>query len=163
MAVEPPLLVMLVGLPGSGKSTAAGRLVSAIRSQGRACEIVGTDACLETEAVRRGLSYARIFADAEQRDLANALMWKQAKEAVCKRISVVWDQTNLTLITRRRRLRLFPADYLRIAAVMPTAADEAWARNLARGPERAVPAGAFRRMQAEFCRPSREEGFQIFL
>ena len=161
MAVEPPLLVMLVGLPGSGKSTAAGRLAAAVRSQGRACEIVGTDVYLEAEAARRSLPYIAIFA--KQFKIADAVMWKQAEAAIRSRISVVWDQTNLTVSARRRRLCLFPKDYLRIAAVMPSSDDEAWQRNLARGPGRAVPADAFNRMRAEFCRPSREEGFQMFL
>ena len=161
MAVEPPLLVMLVGLPGSGKSTAAGRLAATIRSQGRPCEIVGTDAYLEAEAARRRLPYTAVFA--EEYKVAEALMWRQAGDAIHRRISVIWDQTNLTVSARRRRLRLFPEDYLRVAAVMPATDDEAWQRNLARGPDRAVPAEAFNRMRAEFCRPSREEGFQMFL
>lgn len=161
MAVEPPLLVMLVGLPGSGKSTAAGRLASVIRSQGRACEIVGTDAYLEAEAARRSLPYATILAD--EFNVAEALMWRRAREASRNRISVVWDQTNLTVSARRLRLRLFPTNYLRIAAVMPTADDEAWERNLARGPGRAVPESVFQRMRAEFRRPSRDEGFRMFI
>ena len=74
MAVEPPLLIMLVGLPGSGKSAAAERLASVTRSQGRPCEIIGTDVYLEAEAARRGLPYTTIFA--EQRDLADAIMWR---------------------------------------------------------------------------------------
>ena len=161
MAVEPPLLVMLVGLPGSGKSTAAKRLASVISSQGRPCEIIGTDVYLEAEAARRGLLYTAIFA--EQRHLADAIMWNRAKEAIRRRISVIWDQTNLTANARRWRLRLFPEDYLRIAVVMPAADDEAWERNLARGPGRAVPEHVFDRMRAELRRPSREEGFQMFL
>ena len=161
MAVEPPLLVMLVGLPGSGKSTAAKRLVSVISSQGRPCEIIGIDVYLEAEAARRGLSYTAIFA--EQRHLADAIMWSRAKEAIRRRISVIWDQTNLTTNARRWRLRLFPEDYLRIAAVMHATGDKAWERNLARGPGRAVPEHVFDRMRAELRRPSREEGFQMFL
>ena len=161
MAVEPPLLIMLVGLPGSGKSAAAERLASVTRSQGRPCEIIGTDVYLEAEAARRGLPYTTIFA--EQCDLADAIMWRQAKEVIRRRISVIWDQTNLTVNGRRRRLCLFPRDYLCIAAVMPTANDKAWERNLARGPDRAVPEDAFNRMRAEFRRPSEEEDFQMFL
>ena len=163
MTVEPPLLVMLVGLPGSGKSTAAKRLASVISSQGRPCEIIGTDVYLEAEAARRGLSYTAIFAEQQQRDLADAIMWSRAKEAIRRRMSVIWDQTNLTVNARRWRLRLFPEDYVRIAAVMPAADDEAWERNLARGPGRAVPEHVFDRMRAELRRPSREEGFQMFL
>ena len=159
--VGPPLLIMLVGLPGSGKSTAARRLISVIRSRGQACEIVGTDAYLETEAARRGLSYAAMFA--EGFDAAQALMWKQAKEAVRSRFSVIWDQTNLTVKARGRRLRLFSEDYLCIAGVMSTADHEAWERNLARGPGRAVPKDAFDRMRTEYRRPSRQEGFQMFI
>ena len=156
-----PLLVVLVGLPGSGKSTAAGRLASAIRRRRRGCEIVGTDAYLETEAGRCGLSYAAIFAERFQ--VAEALMWGQASNAIRRRISVIWDQTNLTVNARNRRLRLFPEEYLRIAAVMPTPDHKAWERNLARGPGRAVPRDAFDRMRAEFRRPSKEEGFQMFI
>lgn len=161
MAVESPLLVILIGLPGSGKSTAAGRLACAIRSHRPACAIVGTDAYLEAEAARRELSYAAMFQEAFE--VAEALMWEQAKEAIRGRISVIWDQTNLTVNARRRRLSLFPAEYLRIAAVMPTAEHEAWERNAARGPGRAVPRAAFDRMRAEFRRPGQEEGFQMFI
>lgn len=161
MAVEPPLLVMLVGLPGSGKSTAAGRLAGAIIDQGRAAEIVGTDAYLEAEAIRRGLPYAAVFAEAY--GVAEALMWRQATEAIRRGMSVIWDQTNLTVNARRRRLLLFPEAYLRIAAVMPTADREAWERNVTRVPGRAVPRDAFDRMRAEYRRPSREEGFGMFI
>ena len=160
-AVESPLLVMLVGLPGSGKSTVAVRLAAAIRCQGRAVEIVGTDAYLEAEARRRGLSYAAVFAEAYK--AAEREMWRQAGEAIRLRRSVIWDQTNLTVKARRRRLRLFPEEYLRIAAVMPTPDHEAWERNLSRPPGRAVPRNAFDRMRAEYQRPSAEEGFRMFV
>ena len=160
MAVEPPLLIMLVGLPGSGKSTAAGRLATAASGQGRTCEIIGTDAYLEAEAMRRGLSYATVFDEAFE--AAEALMWRQAREAIGRRISVIWDQTNLTVSARSRRLRLFPEEYLRIAAVMPTADREAWERNLNRVPGRAVPRDVFDRMRAEFRHPTMEEGFRMF-
>lgn len=159
--VEPPLLVMLVGMPGSGKTTTAVRLAGAIRSRGRVCRIVGTDAYLEAEAARRGLSYAAIFAQ-EFRN-AEAFMWMQAKEAIARRISVVWDQTNLTVKARHQRLRLFPRDYLCIAAVMATAEDEARRRNAARGPGRAVPACVYDRMLAELHLPNADEGFQMFI
>ena len=152
---------MLVGLPGSGKSTAAGRLAATLRSQGRAVEIVGTDAYLEAEARRRGLSYAEMFAEAFK--AAERLMWTQAKEAIRQRRSVIWDQTNLTVKARSRRLSLFPEEYLRIAAVMPTPDHEAWERNLSRPPGRAVPRNAFDRMRAQFERPSKAEGFRMFV
>ena len=159
--VEPPVLIMLVGVPGSGKSTAAGRLVHAIRSRGQACEIVGTDAYLEAESARRGLSYATIFAG--EFATAEAVMWRQAKAAIRRRSSVVWDQTNLTVMARHQRLRLFPADYLRIAAVMATAEEEARRRNAAREPGRAVPADVYERMLADLRLPSADEGFQMFI
>ena len=160
-AIEPPLLVMLIGLPGSGKSTAAARRAAAIRSQGRAVEIVGTDAFLEAESKRRGLSYAAVFAEAYK--AAERRMWEQAREAIHEQRSVIWDQTNLTVKARSRRLRLFPEEYLRIAAVMPTPDHEAWERNLRRPPGRAVPRSAFNRMRAQFERPSTQEGFQMFV
>ena len=161
MSVEPPLLVMLVGLPGSGKSAAAQRLAAAVLDLGRPCRIVGTDAYLEAEATRRGLAYASVFA--ERYDQAQAVMWGQVEEAIRTRTSVVWDQTNLTVDARRRRLILFPRWYLRVAAVMPTPDEVAWARNLARGPDRAVPKDDFDRMRARFRRPRREEGFRLFV
>lgn len=158
---EPPLLVMLVGLPGSGKSTKAGRLAGTIRSQGRPVDIVGTDAYLEAEARRRGLSYAEVFA--EDFDAAKRRMWEQAKEAIRRRRSVIWDQTNLTVKARNLRLRLFPEEYLRIAAVMPTPDHKAWEYNLSRAPGRAVPRNVFDRMRVQFEPPGMEEGFQMFV
>ena len=152
---------MLVGLPGSGKSTAAGRLAATIRSHGQAVEIVGTDAFLDAEARRRGLSYAAVFAEAYK--AAERRMWEQAREAIRDERSVIWDQTNLTVKARSRRQRLFPEEYLRIAAVMPTPDHEAWERNLSRPPGRAVPRSAFDRMRAQFERPSTQEGFRMFV
>ena len=90
-------------------------------------------------------------------------MWRQAREAIRTRTSVIWDQTNLTVNARRRRLSLFPEDYLPIAAVIPTPDCEAWERNLARVAGRAVPREAFDRMRAEFRPPGREEGFRMFV
>ena len=160
-AVEPLFLVMLIGLPGSGKSTAAARGAAAMRSQGRAVEIVGTDAFLEAEAKRRGLSYAAVFAEAFK--AAERQMWTQAREAIRQRRSVIWDQTNLRVEARSRRLRLFPEEYQRIAVVMPTPDHEAWERNLNRPPDRVVPRNVFDRMRAQFEPPSKEEGFQMFV
>lgn len=109
--LAPPALVILSGLPGTGKTTFAAHLAERLH-------IVH----LESDAIRRGISAqptyrpgesAAVFARAEQ----------LAAEALARGKNVVVDATNLSNRDRKRFLRLASRVGAKLVAVRVTAPD----------------------------------------
>jgi predicted kinase len=147
-----PHLVVLVGIPGSGKTTFARRLLSRCRAM---CW-VSPDLIRERlypgyergQAEHRQMNHRRVFSIA-YRELAEALEAGQ---------DVIFDATSLTVASRRRLLRSAERyDAIPIAHYFPIALPPALARNAHR--HRRVPAGVIARMHAILVPPRREEGF----
>ncbi len=63
---NPPTIIMLVGLQGSGKTTTAGKLANLFRKQGKkpllvACDIYRPAAIKQLQVVRKSIKYPCIF------------------------------------------------------------------------------------------------------
>ena len=89
---------MLIGLPGSGKSTW-------IKSHSEGYTILSTDAFIEKQAATQGKTYTEVFAD----QIGPATL---AMEFVADRVraipgDVIIDQTNLGSKTRKKKLKPF--------------------------------------------------------
>lgn len=149
-----PHLYMLVGLPGSGKSTYAKRFLDPrpIHSL-----TISTDKFIEAKARELGTTYGAIFESEIER--ATRLMKEECTRLFEERHSpLVWDQTNLNRKTRQKKLAIVPRDYsiTCIYFELPFAVIEQ--RNMARG-ERGVPEGILRDMSFRYQRPTLDEGF----
>jgi predicted kinase len=103
---------MLIGVPGSGKSTW-------IKNQDWALglTIVSTDAFVEDYARAQGKTYSEVFKDYMPR--AVELMAEQVIFAREHGHDIVWDQTNTTIASRARKFKMLP-DYYAIAVVFTT-------------------------------------------
>ena len=156
--MKEPLLIMMVGLPGSGKSTVAQELVDLVRASGRECEVIGSDDYIEKVAAEMGKTYPDMFM--EYVGPATRAMWAKAGRAAKRRASVVFDRTNHQRGARRRCLDVFGNSYVRVAAVMPTLVAQCRARNKARD---RVPEYDFNRMVSELQRPRLNEGFSLVI
>lgn len=87
-----PVAYVLVGLPGSGKSTWA-----AAHPEG--LPIASTDAFIEAHAAEHRLSYAEAF---KQHQAQSRILLKQhLNQLIASRASFIWDQTNITARKRR--------------------------------------------------------------
>lgn len=133
-------LIMLCGLPGSGKSTFTREF------QG---PVVSTDAIREM-----------VTGDAANRS-RDSLVFKLAQEMLAyylfRNISVMYDATNLLRSSRRRIIALGRRYNARIRVIWIDCPPElAIRRNLQR--KRQVPAHVIRRMHRQFQPPSPEEG-----
>ena len=146
-----PKVYVLVGVPGSGKSTW-------IKSQSlvQNCAIVSTDMWVEMEAERVGKTYSEIFQDYMPH--AVKLMANHVELARDNGRDIIWDQTSTTEITRRKKFNMLP-DYEHIAVVFPTPDRAELDRRLANRPGKVVPVEVIDSMIAGFQMPTLAEGY----
>lgn len=153
-----PMLTVLVGLPGSGKSTC---IQSAYTNPTQF--VYSTDDLLEVAAKELGSTYNDVFetliksvTKSADNMLAGAI--KQNKD-------VVWDQTNMSAKKRAAILSKFPTAYQKVCVcfVPPQNAAEQQElnRRLANRPGKTIPAHIMRNMASSYVMPTREEGFDV--
>ena len=143
-----PTCIMLIGLPGCGKSTLAAGLFY---------HSVSSDFFVEQLAAEKGMTYSEGFdlVIKEATRNMNALLDKTIKEEY----SFIWDQTNLSVKSRKGKIdRLKAAGYDVVAYVFNISPEALDARRKGR-PEKVIPESIVRRMAASFEQPTVEEGF----
>lgn len=142
---------VLVGVPGSGKSTW-------IQNQDWAqdCVVVSTDAFVEQEAQRQGRTYNEVFDD--YMPTAVKLMADQVVAARDAGKDIVWDQTSTTVASRRKKFAMLP-NYHAVAVVFPTPEPAELERRLASRPGKSIPWNVMQGMISGLKLPTEEEGF----
>ena len=148
-----PTLYMLIGVPGSGKST----WIKAQNFDWGRTTVASTDDEIEAMAVRAGKTYNDVFQDSIKN--ATASMMQKVHNALRSGMDVVWDQTNTTVKSRKQKLELFPASYRKVAVVFPTPGSVEWGRRLASRPGKNIPDGVVASMNRGMQLPTAAEGF----
>lgn len=147
-----PKLFMLVGLPGSGKSTW-------IKNQNLTDDafILSTDDFIEDVAAAKGKTYAEVFHEAIYD--ATAQLDEDLEYAMKLGKDIIWDQTNMTIKGRRIKLDMVMGSYEKIAVVFnkPDDLKERLARREAAG--KIIPESVIESMEATYQPPTRFEGF----
>lgn len=110
--VHRPILIMLIGLPGTGKSTWVNEFLG--EHKGANFGIVSTDNVIQTFASQNGFTYNQFFNDITYA-CAEKISHHTAKLLFEHRRNVIWDQTNLTKKSRAKKLNMVPMDYKRTA------------------------------------------------
>jgi predicted kinase len=135
-----PLLVIMVGVPGSGKSS----FVEALKRS------IPMLAVAHMDRVTNG----------QKSKLASS--WKACREAAIRalimRQPVCIDRTNCTLEAREEWLHMAPKGYRVVAVVLDTSLEDCIRRAAART-ERPVPAKVIKELHKQYVSPTREEGF----
>lgn len=147
-----PKCYQLIGVPGSGKSTW-------VNSQNWAltCAQVSTDKWVEIYAKEVGKTYSQVFTD-----FMPTAVDLMAKEVVAAREAdrdIIWDQTSVSVKSRKRKFQMLP-DYYHIAVVFKTPEHEELMRRLASRPGKDIPDHVITSMIASFEMPTEEEGFK---
>ena len=88
---NPPTIIMLVGLQGSGKTTTAGKLANLLRKQGKkpllvACDVYRPAAIKQLQVVGKQLNIP-VFANEASKDVVHIA--KQAKETAISKLNDV--------------------------------------------------------------------------
>lgn len=146
---------MLIGVPGSGKSTWAEPYL--LRNDAL---LISSDAYIEKVAASLGKTYGDIF----KATIGEATKWmeNQLNTAIKNMNQIVWDQTNLSSKSRRQKLnRLLDAGYEVVAVAFECPAPELARRRKERAEKtgKDIPPSIIESMTAQYVRPTRLEGF----
>lgn len=106
--LKEPWFVMFVGLPGSGKST---WYEANLKQTDHV--LLSTDAFIDSVAAQANSTYSAVFQDAI--GPATTAMNHALRMAKNSRKNIVWDQTNLTVKTRKSKLQDLPKEYVKVA------------------------------------------------
>lgn len=149
-----PECVLLCGIPTSGKTTFIKTLLS--QPYWSNAVVLSTDNYIEEQAKRLGMTYNEIFQDCideATRQLEIALI-----EAKDKGKDIIWDQTNLSVKTRKKKLSKLPSYYRRGVVYFKVSLEEALERNKHRE-GKFIPKSVLKRMYHQFETPTISEGF----
>ena len=149
-----PIAYMLVGVPGSGKSTWAEPYLA------REFKLISSDAYIEETAAVLGKTYGDVF----KNYIDEATLWMN--ECIANYTAafhnIVWDQTNLTMKSRRKKLdTLMAAGYDVVAVTFEIPDEQLKARRQGRAAAtgKTVPPSILESMGKTYQRPTRLEGF----
>ena len=146
-----PTATFLIGVPASGKSTWVAENVD--------CDtwLLSTDDFIQSVADANGKTYNDVFADS----IMEAVAWlnEDLLSAVEVDADFVIDQTNLTRASRKRKMRLIPKHYEKIAIVFPTPEGAEWKRRLDSRPGKTIPQAVLDSMSLSYQAPTEAEGF----
>jgi len=146
-----PTLYLLVGIPCSGKTT----WVKDYEFPNDVAHI-SSDYFLEEYADLHSTTYTKIFN--EYAPTATKLMFEEAKEALQAGIDIVWDQTNTTISSRKKKLAMLH-NYHKIAVVFKMPTKEQLQKRLASRPRKVIPDDVIKQMILQFQEPTKSEGF----
>lgn len=148
-----PKLYVLVGVPGSGKSTWVKRQEWTWSPN---FAYISTDHHVEAHAAKLGKTYEEVFKDFMPQ--AVDLMAQDVVRAREAGKDIIWDQTSTTVASRARKFRMLP-DYYKIAVVFATPEAKELEYRLKSRPGKTIPDKVMKQMIRGFEMPSKEEGF----
>ena len=147
-----PKCTILVGVPGSGKSTWYDNNKTATTA------VIGTDNVINFLAGLYGFTYNEIFKETIR--FADMVMVKQLLWNAERGNDVVIDRTNMTKWSRKQFIdKLKKYGYEFECVVFPTPEPEEWKRRLDSRPGKTIPQDAIDRMVNGYDVPTEDEGF----
>lgn len=148
-----PTYTMLIGVPGSGKSTwLAQQAIDWNRTV-----ILSTDAIIYRRAAQQGKTYDQVFR--KEVKSATAEMQRDLASAVAQDLNIVHDQTNVTAAARAKKLALIPDHYTKVAVMFPTPDRAEHQRRLQNRPGKTIPANVIGGMISQLEPATEAEGF----
>ena len=144
---------MLIGVPASGKSTfLQKRGIPNANSM-----VVSSDYHIDNYASLCNRTYNSVFK--EYVKTAHKLMYQDLKFGLDNKLDIYWDQTNLTVKSRKDKLVKIPDDYRKIAVYFVNPTQHEHKRRLASRPGKTIPQNILDNMLESIQYPTYDEGF----
>ena len=150
-----PRLIILVGLPASGKSTWRSRFLESVDDPSDWITI-SSDDIIEEECAKAGCTYREGFE--RFTGYAQGEMKRRARQAANKGMNVIWDQTNMTVKSRKGKLKTF-GDAYTAEAVVFSVPDTVLNERLNSRPGKEIPKHVLDGMARSYVAPTKAEGF----
>jgi predicted kinase len=144
-----PKAIILCGVPTSGKSTWT--------KNNPGYNIISSDDIIENYAKATELSYNEVFDT--YINTAILIMVERLDYCTKNNQNVICDQTHLNVKSRKRKLRLIPDHYEKIAVYFEINKDEMFRRNKNKDRTKTIPRRVLTQMYDSYSRPSVNEGF----
>lgn len=144
-----PEIVIMIGLPGSGKSTL-------IKRKYPNHVIVSSDDIIEDFAAKDGKTYDEVFS--KYIGAATGIMKNNFDAAIKSNMDIVWDQTNLSEKKRRGILSKVPNHYKKVAVVF-NIPDKLRYERMGFRKGKSIPPDVIKSMEKSFQYPNKGEGF----
>lgn len=119
--------------------------------------IVSSDNIIENYAKSVGSTYNDVFDD--YIETAIELMLGQLRYFVRQGHNVIIDQTHLTPKARKRKLKMIPDHYEKIAVYFEISKEEMFQRNHNKDRTKTIPDSVLESMYNSYVRPTIDEGF----
>ena len=146
------ILYMLIGIPGSGKSTWIGGNINTNDTV-----IVSSDDYIEQYAQQHNKTYNQVYKEQIKNAVQN--INKRLDYAIKNNMNIVWDQTNTSSKTRREKLSKIPNSYKKIAVYFETPNNIELNRRLNNRPNKTISSTVISHMKNSLQLPTVEEGF----
>jgi predicted kinase len=150
-----PVLYMMIGTPYSGKSTWIRNQIAKNGNYNYA--IIDTDTWIEGRAKALGRTYGEVI-KSEMPD-AKRLMDHQLRNAIQGKYDIYWDQTNMTVKSRKEKLKKIPSFYDKVAVVFKSPDGEELERRIAMRKDKFIPSHVLQTMASSYQEPTHAEGF----
>lgn len=147
-----PKVYMLIGVPGSGKSTWISN-----QEWAKDIPVVSSDRFIDAHAAKEGKTYNEVFD--EYVKIATKLMDNQVEICKANNTDIIWDQTNTSVKSRKAKLEKL-AGYEKIAVVFRTPEKAELDRRLAQRVGKSIPDAVMKSMIDSLVMPTEEEGFK---
>lgn len=155
-----PHLIMMIGIPGSGKSTYIKKILS--QNPEKDYVVLSTDDLIELWGQERGLNYTQAFAKLNFKQIQKQFD-KKFEDALKDKKNIIIDQTNLTAKSRAKKLSLIPDDYITTGIVFKVDPEEVQKRLVKREQEtgKSIPSHVVQNMVKSFEMPNYSEFDEI--